>query len=358
MFEKTTVRLLVAAGLAAVAVSAQADVFHMPSGQTSLSFAKVGDPNNAADPSTGYGAVSYTYDMAKYDTTVGQYCQFLNAVAKTDPYGLYNSYMGTEFPTIAITRSGSSGNYSYAVTGSDSQAANCPIALVTWGDAARFCNWLQNGQPATGVETSATTEDGAYALNGATSQAALMAVTSPAHSGSGAAGFFLPTENEWYKAAYYKSGTSAGYWSYPTQSDSAPSNVLSAIGTNNANFGDMGYTDPVNDLTPVGYFADSPGPYGTYDMGGDVWQWEEGGVDGVYRSAYGGCWNQNVLVLNSDIYGTSYASPTSQFVNTGFRVASSEPTPEPASLALLLAGGFCLLAYAWRRRRQAAWAKA
>ena len=90
--------------------------------------------------------------MGKYDVTVGQYCQFLNAVAKTDTYGLYNSSMNAlDFPTIAITQSGTSGNYSYSVTGgsagTDPQAANCPIFDVTWGDAARFCNWLQNGQP-------------------------------------------------------------------------------------------------------------------------------------------------------------------------------------------------------------------
>ena len=63
---------------------AQADVFNMPTGDTSLQFVTVGDPGNAADPSTGYGSVGYTYQMGKYDVTVGQYCQFLNAVAKTD----------------------------------------------------------------------------------------------------------------------------------------------------------------------------------------------------------------------------------------------------------------------------------
>ena len=39
------------------------------------------------------GAVDYNYSIDKYDVTLGQYTQFLNAVAKTDTYGLYNSYM-------------------------------------------------------------------------------------------------------------------------------------------------------------------------------------------------------------------------------------------------------------------------
>ena len=236
----------------------------------------VGDPGNLADPVTGYGAVPYVYDIGEYDVTVGEYCQFLNAVAKTDTYGLYNPKMapGALYgsKTFGIAQNGSPGKYSYAVGGSYSQGANCPIYNVTWGDAARFVNWLANGQP-TGAEGPGTTETGTYALNGGTSNTALMAVTR-----SATAAWVLPNVNESYKAAYYVGGgTNAGYWAFPTQSNDIPSNVLSATGTNNANFisddgepPNYGFTDPVNGLTPVGAFADSPGPYGTYDQGGDV----------------------------------------------------------------------------------------
>jgi formylglycine-generating enzyme required for sulfatase activity len=203
---------------------AQADV--------SMAFVTVGNPGNAADTSPGlYGAVPYTYQMGKYDVTTGQYCQFLNAVAKTDTYGLYSTGMNTDFSTIKITQSGSSGNYSYTVTGSYSQAANCPVFDVSWGDAARYCNWLQNNQP-TGAEGSGTTETGAYTLNGATTNAALMAITRNAGATD-----FIPSENEWYKAAYYNP-SNASYWLYPTKSNTAPSQLLSVIGTNNANFHD------------------------------------------------------------------------------------------------------------------------
>ena len=117
------------------------------------------------------------------------------------------------------------------MAGSYSQAANCPIYDVSWGDAARFVNWLSNGQP-TGAEGPGTTETGTYALNGGTSNTALMAVTR-----SATAGWVLPNVNESYKAAYYVGGgTNAGYWVFPTQSNDIPSNVLSATGTNNANF--------------------------------------------------------------------------------------------------------------------------
>jgi len=158
MFHRCTMVLGVSCLLLSGVRFVSADVFNMPTGQTSLQFVTVGNPGNAADTrvmttdgTTGYGAVPYAYQMGEYDVTTAQYCQFLNAVAKTDAYGLYYSGMNTAYSNIKITRNGSSGNYSYSVTGSDPQAANCPVFDVTWGDAARFCNWVQNGQP-TGAE--------------------------------------------------------------------------------------------------------------------------------------------------------------------------------------------------------------
>ena len=212
--------------------------------------------------------------------------------------------MATDYPTLGITQSGSPGSYSYSVTGSYSQGVNCPIFDVSWGDAARFCNWLQNGQP-TGAEGNGTTETGAYTLNGAVSNSALMAIT----RNPGAIDF-IPSENEWYKAAYYDptlGGGAGGYWTYPTKSNTAPSNVLSPTGTNNANYYNGGYTDPTNYLTPVGAFADSPGPYGTFDMGGDVCQWNEtAAVPGSSRGVRGGHW------VNGSIYLASSSRPYHQ----------------------------------------------
>jgi formylglycine-generating enzyme len=356
-----------AAMLAGLCVAiAQADVFNMGgardpvagtwTGLASLEFVTVGDPGNARDTWTGspYGSVDHVYRIGKYDVTVGQYIEFLNAVAKTsDPYGLYNNGMATNYPTITITKSGSAGNYSYSYTGSYSQGINCPIYSATWGSAARFCNWVQNGQPAfpTGTpgEVAGSTETGVYTLNGATSQSALMAITRNA-----GATYFIPTEDEWYKAAYYKGGGSnTGYWFYPTQSNTVPSHVLSSTGTNNANFatGDIptGCTDPANRLTTVGAFAASPGPYGTYDMGGDVFQWNETSISGSFgpcRGVRGGMWSDYHAYMAS--YTRGYYTPTFEYFYLGFRVAS---VPEPGSIALVLAGAIALLAYVWRARR-------
>ena len=313
------------------AVRAQANVFDMPSGETSLSFVTVGDPGNAPD-TTGYGAVPYTYAMSTYDTTVAQYCLFLNAVAATDPYGLYVSNMapGVDFGSCGISRSGSPGSYTYSYAAAN---ANFPVNEVSFGDALRYANWLANGQP-TGAEGPSTTEDGSYSVNGAMTDGQLNAVIR-----SASATYVIPSLNEWYKAAYYKGGSlNAGYWLYPTQSDTVPSNVLSATGTNNANFVNPGvsFTDPVNGVTSVGAFADSPGSYGTYDMGGDVFQWTEG-LQGSQRLNLGGGFNYNVSYLASSTQATPL-EPSNGGPDFGFRVAL---VPEPCgsiTICLLTTG--------------------
>jgi hypothetical protein len=126
----------------------------------------VGDPGNAAD-TTGYGAVADVFAIGKYEVTIGQYTAFLNSVAKTNTNGyivnLWNTNMTSDLNIAGISRSGSgtlASPYSYSVIGS----GNRPIAYVTWFDAARFANWMHNG-----ATNGASTETGAYTLNGSTS---------------------------------------------------------------------------------------------------------------------------------------------------------------------------------------------
>ena len=88
------------------------------SAKITIATVPVGNAGNAPDPATGsvYGEVDYNYNIGKYDVTLGQYTAFLNAVAATDTYGVYNPQMATTFSS-GITQSGSSGNYSYTVFG-------------------------------------------------------------------------------------------------------------------------------------------------------------------------------------------------------------------------------------------------
>ena len=154
----------------------------------------VGNPGNSNDPATGYGGVPYAYQIGTYHVTIGQYTAFLNAVAQTDTHGLYNSAMDTDLNVAGIARSGTSGGYTYAVKNNGGDSGNRPISYVDWFSAARFSNWIANGQP-TGLQTGTTTENGAYALNGATSGTAPAA--NAINPNTAAAPLFsLPTENE------------------------------------------------------------------------------------------------------------------------------------------------------------------
>lgn len=324
-------------------------------GVASLEMVMVDNPGNAAEPHYAHGAVAYTYQMGKYDVTAAQYCGFLNAVASADPYGLYSPGMAPgQNSACGITRSGTAGSYSYLVT---SGHENWPVNYISFGDAARFCNWLQNGQP-TGALTgnpaqdSGLTEDGAYTILGGVSQAALYAL-----SRNPGARYFIPSLDEWQKAAHYDANKpgGAGYWTYPTRNNSVPSNLLSATATNNDSCavyvsgpsgGTWTYTDPVNHLTPVGSFAASPNPYGTFDMGGNVWQWTEAtNSSSLGRGLAGGSW---WLPADSQRYWMLQTTPPQQQnLDVGFRLAST--VPEPSTLTLLGMGVLGFLGYGWRR---------
>ena len=125
----------------------------------------VGNPGNAPDTRydpSGYGGVSYEYNIGKYEVTAGQYTEFLNAVADTDTYGLYNTSMDISDLGCQITRTGSSGSYTYDFSGrpggtTEADWIKRPVNFVSWGDAARFSNWLHNGQPS-GPQGDGTTE--------------------------------------------------------------------------------------------------------------------------------------------------------------------------------------------------------
>ncbi len=328
-----------------------------------IDWVPVGNAGNANDPATGnlYGGVAYNYSIDKYDVTVGQYTDFLNAVAAIDTYGLYNPSMGTDQNIRGISRSGSgtiANPYSYSVIGS---SANLPITYVSWGDSARFANWLQNGQPGLGMpggvpEDIHSTEDGAYTLNGDTT---VLHETRNAN-----ATIFIPSESEWYKAAYYDPRTTAQggppsdshYWNYGTGTNTTPTSAMPGSTPNTANFYDSttgfavthstSYSSTQNYLTAVGAYTASTSPYGLYDMSGDVWQWNEALIFGSSRGLRGGSWDSdsNNLPASSPFFD----DPASENLFVGFRVAS---VPEPSTAVLAAIGLASLIA--WRRRRVA-----
>jgi sulfatase modifying factor 1 len=293
----------------------------------------VGNPGNA-DDATGFGGVAYAFRIGKYAVTIGQYAAFLNAVAATDTYALYDASMSSDLNSAGISRSGSPGSYTYGAMDNDGSSTNRPITYVSWFDAARFANWMANGQPR-GAQDETTTENGAYALNGATSGVAV--VRNAVNPNTGAAPtYFIPLEDEWYKAAYYSpelDGGAGGYYLYATQSDTAPGNAVGDA-ANQANYFTavfsvtqspdyLGMTR--NYLTDVGAFSASPSFYGTFDQDGNVWEWND--LDGTavpYRGLRGGYWWSGSVPLQSVLYSTD--SPARIENGVGFRLASPQET--------------------------------
>ena len=325
---KRVIRWLSTAAAVALAVGvARADVFNMPAGQTSLAMVPVGDAGNAANPSTGVGSVAYSYRIGEYDITAAQYCQFLNAVAATaDPNNLWVSNMSSD-ASGGINCSTGAGGYTYAVKAGQ---ANNPAIYVTYYDALRFANWLNNGQG------GGSTETGSYALSGS-GPAWTVTTPSAAQRASWAASYGLhwvvPDSNELYKSDFYKGGgTNAGYWGYGTQSDTPPASQAPAGTANTANVYNpsTGFAlthsfsqDPAqNYLTDVGAYYNSPGPYGTYDVEGPVAQWSDNYVPatGGYSFSYGGAWyySGNYFMGSNNSTETLAGSPLCYM---GFRVA-------------------------------------
>jgi sulfatase modifying factor 1 len=291
-----------------LAIAASGLLISSASATVTIDWVTVGNAGNAAD-TTSYGAVSYEYQIGKYEVTNAQYAAFLNAKASTDTYSLYSDSMATN----GITRSGSDGSYTYQVT---IGFENRPVVSVTWFDAARFSNWLANGQG------SGDTETGSYDLNGVSSGLIVPTV---------GAMIRLPSEDEWYKAAYYNGATST-YSLYP--------NGQNTIDTGDANYG----ASNINTTTDVGTYSGDPSFYGTFDQAGNVWEWNDAIINDTLRGRRGGAWSSAADVLASSL--RSDRDPTRESTIVGFRLASVA-IPEPTSALIGALGAIILL----RRRR-------
>jgi formylglycine-generating enzyme required for sulfatase activity len=314
-------RLLIAIG-AAVWLGA-------PAFAVSVEWVTVGDPGNPAD-TTGYGAVAYTYRIGKYEVTNAQYAEFLNAVADTDTYGLYTPEM--EFDG-GITRSGSSGSYTYStIAGRE----DMPVNYVSFYDALRFANWLHNGQPS-GLQGPGTTEDGAYTITAD-------GIANNTITRNAGATIFLTGEDEWYKAAYYDA-SALSYNPYPFADGFNGAACETPPGTTshsaNCNFAVAGIPPYEGGVADVGAYTGSPSEYATFDQGGNVHEWNEAISSSSLRGYRGGSFGDSSSYLGAWYRGST--SPDLEAGNFGFRVAM---IPEPGTGLLLMAGILGLAA--WR----------
>jgi formylglycine-generating enzyme required for sulfatase activity len=234
---------------------------------------------------------------------------------------------------------------------------------VSWFDSIRFANWMHNGMG------SGDTETGAYTLMGGTPQPANAFIITR----NPGARWWLPSEDEWYKAAYHKNdGATGNYWDYPTSTNATPySDQPPGAGapdsSNTANFFEIddsivnGYNDGwavtasnsfvvdslQNYLTDVGAYTSSRSPYGTFDQGGNVFEWNETlPFGGLNRGVRGGSWFDSYSFLHAaDRFSGDF--PGNEYFRLGFRVAS---IPEPASITLGIGSIMIFMLKPWGKR--------
>jgi formylglycine-generating enzyme required for sulfatase activity len=281
----------------------------------------VGDAGNANDGS--FGGVSYDYHIGTYEVTNSQYVAFLNAKGSANTHDIFNSSMESDSSHGGIQQAGTSGSFTYSAKAG---FGNKPVNYVSFWDAARFSNWLTNGQG------SGDTENGVYVL---TPTAITNNTVTRNTTEWDAGGVAIASENEWHKAAYYSgSATGAdgdGYWLYPTQSNT--------ISNADANYSGSGGT-----ITDVGTYSASH--YGTFDQGGNIYEWNDS-IAGPGRILRGGSFSSNGTLLQASFRDAK--SSTSENSTIGFRVSSLASIPEPATYTAIF--GCLVLAIGIVRRK-------
>jgi len=292
--------LIVAFGLirSALAQDATTDTFGTGANQFTLDFTAIGNAGNAAD-NTGYGSVGYTYRM-------GTYAISQNQIDAATASGMQNVVAGA-------------------------WRGDQPAANMSWYEAAAFVNWLNTSKgfhPAYNLSWSKSTWS--------------MALWKSTEAGYDAnnlyrnslAKYFLPSENEFCKAAWGKKN-GKGYYDYSTASNTPPDSVASGTSAGTGVFKQSSGQGPASV-----YEAGGLSSYGTMGQGGNISQWLESAWDGINNSASesrgvrGGSWKDNRYGLwfsSRLIYGNS---PDFGNNSLGFRVASiaddrpmSIPTP-------------------------------
>lgn len=334
-------------------------VFGLMSSASAADFTwqKVGSIGNAANPTTGLGRVTENFKISAYETTISQYADFLNNsyAGKNGLYGVYNTSIGSTSSLVqpegvGITQSGSAGSYTYTVrTG----FADRPVNNINWFSAARFVNWYANGQ-----STAPTaTETGSYTLVGGQTSGNIAARNAGAQ-------VFLPSANEWTKAAFYNP-QAQDYYTWPTESNTRPTPTVPSANEqitaeNAANFRASAGTP--GKITNVGTYVNTTSTYGLFDMAGNMNEMTDTAQSGDASKfqTLGGSWASLPATMDS-FYSSNNVGEFKIGDNAtaaiGFRVAAVA-VPEPGNMVAAAMGIAGLVGVQLAKRRKLALAKA
>ena len=311
--------------LALIGVSAKADTFGTTGNEFTIDFVGIGNAGNGDDLGAGGGLYSSPYGGVGYDYRMGTYEISQDQIEKATSSGLLHVLAGQH-------------------TGAE------PAADMFWYEAAAFVNWLN----------TSTGHQAAYNMNfNAGSWTMTLWSSGDAWQLDGEnlyrhkdAYYFLPSEDEWYKAAYHQNdGVTANYWDYATGSNTIPTQELTGGTTpGSAVYNGPGGGSPADpaDVNLAGGLS----PYGTMGQNGNVWEWQESAVNAPNdsstesRAFRGGSWLRTEDILRSSNRAGAIPGAGSSFGDVGFRVASA---PEPTAIMLMIGPGLTWLA---RRRRR------
>ena len=254
------------------------------SGLAQAGFVTIGNAGNAADTANGgiYGDVAYTYRISATEVTIAEF-------AASDAGDGDENYWNTSGRTVG---------------------PNAPASMASLYEARKYCNWL----------TTRDVNSGYYG-NGGNNMSGL---SHDAYAAANGLTYFLPTEDEWYKAAYFKTDAS-GYSLYANGTANVPTHGTAS----GWNYYNGGYVNGAPNYTwTAGYGGVEQN--GTVNMMGNVWEWMETS-SGVLRG--GGYGNIEYYLCSS---GSYVHDPVSEGDSVGFRVVA---IPEPATALILGLGG-------------------
>lgn len=277
-----------------------------------IDFVNIGDPNNSPytlidnrGPSY-YGGVSYEYGLSIYSISQNQI-----DLAKSN--GLTGVYAGA-------------------------WSGNKPAANITWYEAATFVNWLNTSK---GFHQAYNLSDGTPFSAWNSWDTGYDPSNTFRNKG---AKYVLPSEDEWFKAAYYGGGGS--YTVYPT-GNQKPQPVSSGTNAGSSVY----YSSSPADVNNAG----GPSGFGVIGIGGNVTEWMEGNYNRSDSSpASPRAVRGNSFKSESDVplmaNQRGYMNPSWEGIDMGFRVVSLNTVPEPSTYALFGLGAVGVLMVMRRKK--------
>lgn len=330
-------RLGDAAVMGLVAFGVSAAWGQTPPPNYDFQFATVGNTGNAPIPDEGLtqgrGRVDYAYRISKLEITTGQWLEFVNT------YSTRSNDMAW-FGAPTYWGAGLDDNYSGPGVrwklNDAPQSSMRPVFGITWREAAQYCNWLCNRK----APTLAAIANGAYDTSTFGGQFSTGYTDQATHNPN--AEYWIPTLDEWLKAAHYdpnKNGDGVGgWWQSAGRTDTPLTPGLPGIGQTSAAYDGFEFGSlEAPTLVPLGAYADVTSAYGLWDCSGGTSEWTEDWLWGdqrQHRIIDGGkagspFWENRLF---DTLTNFAAESPDSTF-GYGFRIASSVPTPSSAMLA-------------------------